>query len=119
MLTASHVALQRAIPPELADKVQFVSISLDPATDTPEKMHQYATKHGADVSRWWFLTGDPEQVQAVLHDYQIGSIRRPDGNIDHMVATYLVDPAGRIVERYVGLEHSSQEIIADLAKIAS
>ncbi len=117
MLTAAHAALQREIPPELAERTLFVSISLDPARDTPEKLREYAIERGADLSRWWFLTGDPENVSEVLQAYQIGSIRRPDGNIDHIVATYLIAPDGRIAQRYVGLEHERAEILADLAEL--
>ena len=37
--------------------VRFVSFSVDPEVDTPQKMKDYATKFGADFSNWDFLTG--------------------------------------------------------------
>lgn len=39
--------------------VRFASISLDPANDTPERLRQYASNFGADLSTWSFLTVPP------------------------------------------------------------
>jgi protein SCO1/2 len=37
--------------------VRWVSISVDPEHDTPTVLTHYAQQFGADVDRWWFLTG--------------------------------------------------------------
>lgn len=41
--------------------VRFVSISVDPARDTPAVLAQYAKKHRNDP-RWTFLTGDRDTI---------------------------------------------------------
>ncbi len=115
--TGRQVDLQRALPPELAAQTWFVSISLDPKTDTPEAMAAYAAKRGADTAQWSFLTGDPEVVSDVIARYGIGTIREQDGNIDHMLVTFLIDPEGRIAERYMGLDHDVAELLAGLARV--
>src|SRR5437764_14336285 len=46
------------------DRVVFVSISLDPARDTPEVLGNYARIYGADPAAWHFLTGPPDRVAA-------------------------------------------------------
>jgi len=38
--------------------VRLVSISVDPAHDTPAVLRDYAQRFGADAERWLFLTGD-------------------------------------------------------------
>jgi protein SCO1/2 len=119
ILTSAHVSLQRALPPALRERVWFVSISLDPARDTPQALRRYAEARGADLSRWSFLTGDAEEVARVVRAFGVGSLRRPDGEIDHRVVTFLVDAEGRIAERYVGLEHEPEEILRDLERIAA
>jgi protein SCO1 len=40
------------------DIVKFVSFTVDPKRDTPEKLKEYGIKNGADLSKWSFLTGD-------------------------------------------------------------
>jgi protein SCO1/2 len=117
ILTGTHVAVQRALPPELAEKVRFVSISLDPARDTPEAMRQYATARGADLARWSFLTGAPEAVAGVLERYGVGAKPAANGEIEHLVITYLIDAQGRIARRFAGLEHRPETLVAALVAV--
>jgi protein SCO1/2 len=114
ILTSAHVALQRSLPPELRARTRFVSISLDPVRDTPMALRAYALERGADLTGWSFLTGDPEVIAGVLKAYGVGSMRRPDGQIDHLVATFLIDADGRIAQRFIGLEHEPEELLRAL-----
>lgn len=41
-------------------RFRLVSISVNPAGDTPEKMDAWVKEKGVDSPDWWFLTGDPE-----------------------------------------------------------
>ncbi len=117
MLTSAHVTLQRSLPPELRARTRFVSISLDPVRDTPMTLRAYALARGADLTGWSFLTGPPELVAQVIHDYGVGSVRRPDGQIDHLVATFLIDGDGQISQRFIGLEHEPEALLSALAAL--
>ena len=120
ILTGLHVEVQRALDPALRDRVQFVSISLDPLNDTPSALREYARKRGADTANWSFLTGPKEEVDAVLRAYGVGSARAPDGTISHLVVTFLIDGEGRIVERFIGLEgHDPKQVRAALERVAA
>lgn len=119
ILTAKHVAVQKKIPAALAADIEFVSISLDPRNDTPEAMKRYAAKHGADLRHWSFLTGPVEEVEPVVVSYGIGTARSEDGDIEHVVGTFLLAEDGRIAQRFLGLEHSSDEILAEILKLAA
>ena len=114
MLTSAHVTLQRSLPPELRARTRFVSISLDPVRDTPMALRAYGLARGADLTGWSFLTGPPEAVAAVVKAYGVGTVRRPDGQIDHLVATFLIDGEGQIAQRFIGLEHEPEELLRAL-----
>ena len=73
-------------------------------------LRAYAQERGADLTGWSFLTGDPEAVARVVKDYGVGTLRRPDGQIDHLVATFLIDAEGKIAQRFIGLEHEPEEL---------
>lgn len=118
ILTARHVELQRALPPGLRARVHFASISLDPQRDTPEALRAYAEARGADLSSWSFLTGPPKEVSAVLRAYGIGAGRRNGGEIEHLVATFVINPEGRITRRFLGLEHSPETLQTTLRRAA-
>ena len=65
---------------ELGDKagdVRFISISVDPATDTPERMKAWGEKFHAGDS-WTFVTGDKPQVDELLRALGASSARRED-----------------------------------------
>lgn len=117
ILTALQVELQRALAPELRDRVRFVSITLDPENDTPEALATYARERGADLATWSFLTGPPADVADVVKRFGVGTLRAPDGTIDHVVATFLIDPEGRIVKRWLGLENGVEERRAEIASL--
>jgi protein SCO1/2 len=119
ILTSSHVTVQRALSPELRDRIHFVSISLDPANDTPQAMAEYGRARGADLERWTFVTGPEEQVSAVIMSYGVGSTRAEDGTIEHLVVSFLIDGRGRIVKRYMGLEHEPEALARELEALAS
>lgn len=120
ILTGLHVEVQRALEPALRDRVRFVSVSLDPLTDTPAALREYARKRGADTANWSFLTGAPDAIEAVLKGYGVGSARQPDGTIAHLVVTFLIDGNGQIVQRYIGLDaHDPEQLRADLERLAS
>jgi len=118
ILTAAHASLQQKLPADVAARTHFVSISLDPAHDTPPRLKAYAETRGADLERWSFLTGDPSQVRGVIESYHVGTGRDTSGTIVHLVITFLIDPEGRIVRRYMGLEHTDQEILRDIESVA-
>jgi protein SCO1/2 len=118
ILTSAHVTLQRMLPPALRERTRFVSISLDPVRDTPMALRAYGLARGADLTGWHFLTGEADAVAQVVKAYGVGTIRRPDGEIDHLVATFLIDGEGNIAQRYLGLEHEPEALLRGLEALA-
>jgi protein SCO1/2 len=64
-LMASRLAeLQEKLAENLGKDVYFYSISVDPETDTPPRLKQYADTFGAKAG-WLFLTGRPDDIRAI------------------------------------------------------
>lgn len=108
---------QQALAPKTRARTRFVSISLDPERDTPEVLSAYAAKRGLDTSDWWFLTGSVADVDAVLHAYGVGARRPADGNIEHMVATFVIGPDGMIERTFLGTSHTAEDLVAELERV--
>ncbi len=90
--------------------VEFVSITLDPANDTPGVLKAYAAARNIDTRNFSFLTGPPAAIQDLLT--QFGVIAQAQGDIiQHTLATLLIDPKGRIVWRADGTEWQPQEFV--------
>jgi protein SCO1/2 len=96
--TARLAALQKLVREKALPDVAFVSISLDPAHDTPPVLKAYAATHGADLANWSFLTGPESAVRDLLT--QFGVIAIPSGNFyAHSLATILVGRDGKLALR--------------------
>lgn len=82
------------------ERVEFVSITLDPANDTPEALARYADIYGVDRNHWHFLTGAKGQIASLLGDWDMWARRAPGGQLDHPSRIFLIDPNGQIREIY-------------------
>jgi protein SCO1 len=93
----------------------LLAVTVDPAGDTPAVLKDYATRVGADPTRWKFLTGDPAAVARVAERF--GVLYYPDhGQIVHSQAVAVVDPDGRIANVYYGEEWEAESVLQDLEK---
>ena len=72
--------------------VHFVAISVDPETDTPERLREYAARFGADKDQWLFLTGDLDYIRRVGAEVY----RQPVNKQFHTERFVLVDGNGEI-----------------------
>ena len=59
---------------------QFISITVDPATDTPEVLKEYVDDYGAT---WPHLTGDISDMEEVWEDFQISVVTEEIESHDH------------------------------------
>ena len=64
-LGATFARLQRSINPRLAKEVNLISISVDPAVDTPERLKAWAGKFGAQPG-WKLVTGSKAELDKLL-----------------------------------------------------
>lgn len=92
--------------------LRFVSFSVDPERDTPEKLAEYARGYKADVERWLFLTGDKAAMRSLaidgfhlpLDDAKPEDIAQGAEAVLHSTRLTLVDGQGRIRGYYDGLD---------------
>jgi cytochrome oxidase Cu insertion factor (SCO1/SenC/PrrC family) len=106
-------ALKEAIDatPRLHGKVRFVTLSFDPARDTPDVMRDYAGSRAVDKGsglRWYFLTTRSARElmplvegfgQDVVTTYD-RSTGKPHRELSHVLKVFLIDPAGDVREIY-------------------
>jgi protein SCO1/2 len=97
----------------LGGRVHLVSISVDPARDTPEKLRAYAERFHARPAGWTFLTGPQKTVEdAVVHGFKVAISREKDDSQDgfalvHGTQFILVDAKQHIRGYYDANDHES------------
>jgi protein SCO1 len=117
LLTAKLVGVQDALGEAFGRQVAFVSITVDPALDTPEVLEHYALIHGADLDGWHFLTGEPEAIAAVTRAYGVFAMPAANDLVDHTFLTSLVDPEGQLRVQYLGYRFTPEAFMADLVSL--
>ena len=78
--------------------IKFLSHTVDPLNDTPEKLLQYAIKMRADLSNWNFVTGSKQDLYNIASKYLV-SVREDisaEGGFLHSESFILIDKEGRI-----------------------
>jgi cytochrome oxidase Cu insertion factor (SCO1/SenC/PrrC family) len=108
-LGATFARVQKELGDKVGRDVRFISISVDPATDTPERLKAWGAKFHAGAG-WTFVTGNKPQVDELLRALGASSARRED----HSPTVLIGDPNGNWTRTY-GLAKSSQlvQIIND------
>jgi protein SCO1/2 len=100
----------------LRGRVQLLSISFDPAYDTPAVLATHAKKVGADPAAWSFLTGAQADVESFAAHFGVSVMREGSdpGSVVHNLRTAVVDANGRLVKVLNGMQWSPSELVAEL-----
>jgi protein SCO1/2 len=121
LMNRHFAALQKAITSDraLAD-VRLVTVTLDPAYDTPPVLKAHARVFDADPARWSFLTGAPEDLSAFATQFGIYLEVDPKdpSQIAHNLRTIVIGPDNRVVTTHTGNDWTPSDLLADLATAA-
>jgi protein SCO1/2 len=99
----------------LAARVGFVSISVDPVTDTPDVLARYAAGFGASLATWHFLTGPPDEVGRLLRELDV--VTGSGGGMGHGAVVLLVDGEGRIAERSTESDLDPERVLPKIRRL--
>jgi len=111
VMSATFAQMQRKLGEE-AQRVQLVSISIDPEYDRPEVLRQYAERFHAGAG-WTFLTGDGGDISQVLRSFEAYA----GSKMNHQPITLLKKPEDPSWIRIDGLasgEDLAREVTARL-----
>jgi len=118
-MTAQFTALERMLKeePALYEKTHLLTISFDPAYDTPEKLRQYALDEAhmtaGAFSHWEFATGTPDAVGELARFLDL-EYSGEDENIVHNLRTAVVAPDGTLFELHTGNGWTPDDLLETL-----
>lgn len=103
-------------------KTHLLSISFDPAHDTPKVLREYGFscaggRDSALFSRWEFAVIPPAELPKVA-DYFALIYKEEGGLITHSLSTAVISPDGRIFKWYHGSEWQAADLLQDAAAAA-
>jgi protein SCO1/2 len=101
---------------DLGPKIRLVSFTVDPETDTPERLKDYSERFGAKPESWSFLTGPVEHVRSTVSDgFKLSLQKASETDIFHSEKLVLVDRQGKI-RGYFDSDAAGAKSLVDAAK---
>jgi protein SCO1 len=120
----SDLANEIAGNAELEDKIRLLSISFDPARDTPEKLKSYGLGYlgkdseANDFKVWQIAVGEDEKVRGIADffglRYEVNEKDKTEFN--HSLRTIVVSPEGKVAKVFSGNEWKSKNLLDELKK---
>jgi protein SCO1 len=97
-------------------QTRLLSITLDPAFDTPPILKEYGAHLHVDPAVWSFATGEAKEIDALT---QVFSVYRQTegGTISHGLATALIDKEGKIDKIWRGNGWTSAEVVREIERL--
>ena len=117
----SDLANQLNANAELKDKIRLLSISFDPANDTPEKLRAYGLGYlgpGAkpDFTVWQLAVGKDAEVRKIADFFGLRyEIDQNDKTtINHSLRTAVIAPDGKVTRIFPGNEWAPAQLLKEL-----
>jgi cytochrome oxidase Cu insertion factor (SCO1/SenC/PrrC family) len=104
-LAATFARVQKEMGEKVGKDVYFISISVDPLTDTPERLKAWGAKFKAGAG-WTFVTGNKEEMDKLLSALGASVSRRED----HTPSVIIANDSKNVWTRSYGLAKISQMV---------
>ncbi len=122
----SDLANQLKTDAALKDKIRLLSISFDPANDTPAKLRSYGIGYlGNDPKTkfdvWQLAVGKDEEVRKIADffglRYEVDA--KDKTQINHSLRTAVISPEGKVTKIFPGNEWTPAELLKELEAASS
>ena len=122
----SDLALRLTSREDLKDKYRLLSISFDPANDTPEKLRSYGTGYlgnsaKPDFTVWQLAVGKDEEVRKIADFFGLRYEVDPNDKtqINHSLRTAVIAPDGKVTKIFAGNEWTPGQLLDALEAASS
>jgi protein SCO1/2 len=125
LMSDNFAQIDRALgqDPELYGKTHLLSITIDPAYDTPEVLKSYGAAHteryeNETFAHWEFAGGTTEQVKKIAEYFGLTYFPEKD-QIIHALRTVIIGPNGKVARIYTGNDWKPEEVVEVMKKLAA
>lgn len=108
-LANNFSAIQKRFRAQLGRDLVLLTVTFDPAHDTPEVLTAYARRWDADPAVWRFLTGAPADVRRVCRLFGVDAFVN-EGFLDHSLHTAIIGRDGRLAANVEGNQFTPEQL---------
>jgi protein SCO1 len=120
----SKLALELNSDPELRDKVRLLTISFDPARDSPEKLREYGIGYlgnpsEPDFTVWQLAVGTEGEVRKVADFFglQYEVDEKDKAQFNHSLVTAVIAPDGKVAKILPGSRWTTDHLRSELEAV--
>ncbi len=110
-LVADMRNIEKQIPKEYNKKLQYVMVSIDPETDTPERLKEFAKENLMDAAHWMFLQGTETGVRELANVLAVKYKQISPMDFSHSNIISVFNPEGELVHQQEGLGVDNKETV--------
>lgn len=108
---------------DFKDRMALLSISFDPARDTPEKLRQYGQGYlgkdaKPDFSIWQLAVGDDKAVRPIADffglRYEVDE--KDKAQFNHSLRTAVIGPDGKVAKMFSGNEWTANDLLIEMRR---
>ena len=115
-LVADMRNIEKKLPNNIVNEVSFVMISIDPETDTPQRLKEFAIENFMDGEQWTFLQGTVPDVREFANVLAVKYKQISPMDFSHSNIISVFNPKGELVHQQEGLGVDNKETIAKIIK---
>lgn len=117
-LVADMRGIEEQIPETKKGKVKFVMVSIDPETDTPERLKEFSIENKMESDQWVFLTGSESDTREFAAVLAVNYKQISPMDFSHSNIISVFDQKGELAHQQEGLGVNNKETVAKILELA-
>ncbi len=113
-LVADMRNIEKQIPKKTKDNIQYVLVSIDPETDTPKRLKEFAKENQMDGEQWTFLQGTVSGVREFANVLAVKYKEISPLDFSHSNIISVFNQGGELVHQQEGLGVDNKETITKI-----
>lgn len=117
-LVADMRNIEKQIPEDKKQNVKYVFVSIDPTTDTPERLKAFAKENQMEDEKWLFLRGSDEDTREFAAVLAVNYKEISPMNFSHSNIISVFNKQGELFHQQEGLGVDNKETVQAIVELA-
>lgn len=117
-LVADMLGIEAQIPEAQKDDVKLVLVSIDPATDTPERLKEFALENEMGSDQWILLTGSESDTREFAAVLAVNYKKISPMDFSHSNIISVFDRKGELAHQQEGLGVNNKDTVSKILELA-
>jgi protein SCO1/2 len=118
-LVADMRNIETKIPKNNLKNLQFVLVSIDPETDTPKRLKEFAIENQMDGNQWTFLQGTESSVREFANVLAVKYKQISPLDFSHSNIISVFNSGGELIHQQEGLGVDNKETVKTILELTN